>query len=777
MFELGMNPLVTIPTKVNIDNPITRYSILDQIWVSSNLDNKQTFVIPTDITDHFVVGTCILSPCFQLTCTPPVKKRPLLARGKETFKILLSNISVNVSDGDLNCAYNNYISKVFESYNMAFPIKNGETKTGHSVPWITAELKECIKKKAKLYKHYLKGHITKADYTTYKNTLINVIRKSKILYYKRVFIEAGNNSKMIWSVLNNILDKKNSKELKEIKENGVVLRGKAMCDYINDYFVEVAVSVTNGLSNQRSFVCLSAPTAQSCFFYPTGCSEVKKIIMNLKNKGSKLLDIHPVVLKENSCVFSIQISKLYNLSLHESVFPCAMKIARVIPSFKSGAQDNIDNYRPISALPILSKVFEKLTFRRMSDFISRHCLLSPSQFGFRKGRSTTHAIIRLVSPIVEAYHQKIFCACFFLDLRKAFDTIDHELLLQKLSHYGFRGHSHEYLKSYYNNRKQYVYLHGQSSKLKPITIGVPQGSILGPLCFSLFINDLPLAVKDIITVLFADDAAFVITSTTLDGLLQKIKKLFCDLSRYLNNNRLVANSTKSKLMMFTSRPISDLPDLIFGGNVIEWVSEFKYLGLTISNTLSFASHINKVALNVSRITGTFVNLRSFIPLHVLVKLYYALVFPHLSNNVVIWGSAPPSHLRPLTVRINNMIRVILGVRWENGRPTVSTNELYKHLSLLKIESIFEYNIFKLLRQLLDGQLTDFMEFLLEKYRSTHTYQTRQIGFRHPALTCEVERRGLSHQLIVLYDRLPEDLFEMSFKKSLRVFKGWLLESQ
>ena len=774
MFELGMNPLITIPTKMNIDNPITPFSILDQIWVSNNLENKQTFVIPCDITDHFAVGTFILSPCLQLTSAYSFKRRPLLARGRDTFKALLSNIYVNVMIGDVNGTYNDYFGKVYESYNISFPLKNNAIKFKHSVPWISLEIKQCIKKKAKLYKQYLKGRISKADYTVYKNRLTNVIRKSKILYFKRAFLEAANNSKLIWSVINNIMDKKKNKELKEIKVNGETLKGKALCNYANDYFVKVAVSITC-LIRHRRFVCLSAPVTQTCFFYPTDSVEVSRI-MGMKNKGSKLLDIHPSVLKENCGIFADHISKLYNASLHESMYPDAMKIARVTPCYKSGAEDVIDNYRPISALPVLSKIFEKLTFIRMNSFIARYCLLSPCQFGFRKGRSTTQAIIKLMSPIIQAYHQKIYCACFFLDLRKAFDTIDHRLLLQKLSHYGFRGLSFEYLRSYYKNRKQYVYINGESSNLMPITVGVPQGSILGPLCFSLFINDLPQAVDEI-TVLFADDAAFVITSTTLEGLYGKISKLFSDLSTYLNDNRLVANSNKSKLMMFTSRPIPDLPDLAFNDNIIECVSEFKYLGLTISKTLSFATHINNISLNVSRITGSLVNLRSFVPLHVLIKLYYALVFPHLTNNVIIWGSAPTSHMKRLTVRVNNMLRVILGVRWENGRPTVGTDEIYKQLGLLKVENIFKYNMFKLLRQLLDGQIMDFMELLLSQYASTHTYQTRQIRYRHPALTCEVERRGLPHQLILLYESLPEDIFTMSFRKSLKSFRELLFQGQ
>ena len=322
--------------------------------------------------------------------------------------MFLSNIHVNMSGSDINTIYYEYFTKVIESYNKAFPIENSTKKSKNSCPWMTPRLKECIKKKAKLYREYLKGHISKREFS----------------------------------------------------------------------------------------------------------------------------------------------------------------------------------------------------------FITRHNLLTPSQFGFRKGYSTTNAIVKLLTHVVEAYHQKAYCACFFLDLRKAFDTINHKILLLKLEHYGFRGQCYKFLKSYYHNRRQLVHLNGYKSATMPVVNGVPQGSILGPLCFSLYINDLPLAVVET-TALFADDAAFVLTARTLEELLTKIRNLFSDIAGYLDVNRLVPNATKSKLMMFTSRPTPNLPVVLFAGNEIEWVTEFKYLGLTITNNLCFSSHINKVALNLSRITGSFISLHSF----------------------------------------------------------------------------------------------------------------------------------------------------------------------
>ena len=370
----------------------------------------------------------------------------------------------------------------------------------------------------------------------------------------------------------------------------------------------------------------------------------------------------------------------------------------------------------------------------------------------------------------------MYSACFFLDLRKAFDTVNHEILIKKLEHFGFRGQCSDYIRSYYSNRQQYVRINGFNSSSEPVVSGVPQGSILGPLCFSLYINDMPLAVREEV-ILFADDAAFVIISHTLAGLYEKIRELFSDLSGYLNMNRLIPNSRKSKLLMFRSRPTTDLPSFSFGGEEIEWITEYKYLGITLTSNLNYSKHINNVSLKISRIAGTFTSLRTIVPRAILMKLYYALVFPHLNNHIVIWGSAPPSHLKALIVRTNNILRIILGVRWENYRPTVSNNELYKQLNLLQVGNIFKLNLYKLLRLLVDGSLPEFWQLLLANHVTTHSYNTRGRRFRHPNIVSEIERRALSYQLIMMLEELPKRIFERNFISSVKHFKKILLDCQ
>lgn len=774
LFECNMKPLITRPTKVNLNNPITRFAVLDQIWVSESLTSAQSFIIPIGITDHFPVCSVITSAFHSITSSK-VKSRYITRRGKETFSILLSNISMSM-DHDMNHCYDHYHNQIFKIYDTAFPLVTRKVRGNHPVPWMSFRLKQCIKKKAKLYRLYLRGSITKADYTVYKNRLTNVIRKSKALYYSKLFLENAGNPKMVWSTINNVLNRKANSVLKEVKHNGVVMKGEVLANFANDYFVNIANSITTSLTASRPFTCFSPPVLISCFFYPTCVNEVIKVINKLKNKGSKILDLHPSILKENVLVFSNHFVILYNMSVLKRVFPNSMKIARVNPAFKSGQQDQIDNYRPISSLPLFSKVFEKLTLIRMEKFISQHHILTPYQFGFRQGCSISHAVIKLLTHVVQAYHEKNYCACFFLDLRKAFDTVNHNLLIRKLDHYGFRGHFSDYMKSYFDNRKQFVQVDGCSSSLRSVTCGVPQGSILGPICFSLYINDMPLAVKEKV-VLFADDAAFVIICHSLDGLYRKIRALFSDLSSYLNINKLVPNSRKSKLMMIKSRLTPVLPDLYFSGERIEWVSEFKYLGITLSRNMTFCNHINNVSLRISRMTGTFTCLRAIMPRNILIKLYYALVYPHLSGHIVIWGSSPPSHLKQLTVRLNTLLRTILGVEWVNGRPQTGNNELYSQLGLLKLNSIYKLNLFKLLRLLLDGELPEFWELLLASHLTPHAYNTRGIRFRHPNIVCEVERRALSYQLILMLEELSPSMLEISFKASIKQFKKSLLTGQ
>ena len=244
--------------------------------------------------------------------------------------------------------------------------------------------------------------------------------------------------------------------MESLKVNDVALVGTDMVNYANSYFVSIANNLTNGLISPVAFVPLQEPNLYSFIFLHTNEREAAMVIYSLKNKASILNDLNVVCLKIFFQVFSQHITLLYNLSSDHETFPDRLRVAGVTPAHKSCAKDSIDNYCLISNIPILSKVFEKLTLIRLISFVSRYKLLSDSQYGFIRGRNTSQAAIRLVSFIMQSYSKRMYSACFFLDLRKAFDTVDHQILMQKLSNAGFRGPIHNFLLSYFSNRKQLV---------------------------------------------------------------------------------------------------------------------------------------------------------------------------------------------------------------------------------------------------------------------------------------------------------------------------------
>ena len=406
-------------------------------------------------------------------------------------------------------------------------------------------------------------------------------------------------------------------------------------------------------------------------------------------------------------------------------------------------------------------------------------LLTDSQYGFRQGRSITQAAIRLTTFITQAFHHKLFSVCFYLDLKKAFDTIDHPILFTKIFNYGFRGPIYEYLKSYLSNRKQYVMVGDYKSEEMEITKGVPQGSMIGPLLFILYINDIVKAVDpDVEVVLFADDAAFFITATSLQVLYSKVRSLFDKLSTYLSKNKLIPNLGKSKLMMFSSRPCGQLIDIEFNGKIIEWVKEYKYLGLTLTSSLSFGPHIDNVCTKISQISGVFYYLYKYLPQKISLLLYNVFALPHLILHIELWGAAPNWHLNRIKVKQNKLLRSLLGVKVVDGIPLIHTTDMYRLLNVLNIGNLFKLHLFKFMVLMHNGSLPFFYNLLLRPLENTHEYNTRSNSLRHPMLTCEVERRAIAHQVVILRETIPNRFFtDISQRSVFNKLKNYLLNSQ
>ena len=248
MFKLGLVPAINIPIKVNADNVVTKYGIIDQFWVTRNLNISNACVIPLDLTDHFPAGLTINLHSTREMATTRYLKRVLAPFGKNAFRIFLTNISLDSGLGNHNLVMTNYLNVLMTSYNETFPLLKSGKKTFDYAPWLSFKLKLCIRKKSKLYRLYMSGKISKITYTSFRNQLTAVLRRAKRLHYMKLFYNASCASKQIWSVIDIIINRKRGHILRELKMNDSVLTGLPLVNYINNYFVSAVLDLTHDLT-------------------------------------------------------------------------------------------------------------------------------------------------------------------------------------------------------------------------------------------------------------------------------------------------------------------------------------------------------------------------------------------------------------------------------------------------------------------------------------------------------------------------------------------------
>ena len=277
-------------------------------------------------------------------------------------------------------------------------------------------------------------------------------------------------------------------------------------------------------------------------------TEVSSIIKNLKNSATGWDELSPKQMETVACYIAKPLVYLCNISLTKGIFPQELKRANVIPLYKSRNQMSVNNFRPVSVLPVFSKIYEKVVYKRLYDYIVLHNILYDNQFGFREKHSSYMALITLINHLSEALERGEAVIGLFLDFSKAFDTVDHEILLVKLHHYGIRGVMLDWFRYYLSNRTQCVVYDEVSSELMPVKCGVPQGSILGPLLFLLYVNDLPNAATNLFSVFYADDTNMFATDKDIDYLVSNLNKALLNVSDWLKANKLSINLKKTHYM-------------------------------------------------------------------------------------------------------------------------------------------------------------------------------------------------------------------------------------
>lgn len=369
-------------------------------------------------------------------------------------------------------------------------------------PWITNGILKSIKRKQKMYRtHFLSNNPLKVEeYKHYANQLNYIKNRSKTDYYTKTFASYKNNLKSTWKLIGTLINRKTKGQTlptRLIRNNKTYTNQLEVANQFNDFFVNVGPSLARQIptipnNNPTQFIDQSP--SSSFFISPVTEYEVHQLFSSLsENKAS--IDIPNKLIKIASKPLSKPFTLIYNESVSTGTVPDIFKIARITPVYKSGAQTDPGNYRPIALLSPFCKILERIIYNQLISFLEKHHILFQYQFGFRKGYSTEQAILEITDSLKLGIDNKLITCGIFLDFSKAFDTVNHEILLAKLYKYGIRGTAHDWFSNYLLNRKQFVQIGNSHSSLLDISCGVPQGSTIGPLLFLLYINDMPNSAK------------------------------------------------------------------------------------------------------------------------------------------------------------------------------------------------------------------------------------------------------------------------------------------
>ena len=500
MQSLNYFPHISRPTRFP-DNPdLGQPSLLDHIWTNFT-PSSSSGIIHCGLSDHLPIFINI-----NQQPTPNTKHKISFRihntanHNAFTNELTLVDWDNLLNSPNANDNFDIFLNTINRLYNKCYPIKTKFISTKRlQNPWITNGILNSIKHKCNLFKMHKLGTISFNYYKHYRNNLTQVIRVAKSNHYRQIFCNFRNNTKKIWQTINEIRNNKHVKQnVTSLQHNNLILDNPIdIAETFNNYFCNIAPELNTKLpkSNINPAHYLKGNFLNSMQLPIITTQDTKGVIKELKNKNSGINEVPAYVLKLNSDQIAQPLTTLFNQSVATGTFPAKLKNAKVTPIHKSGPSNNPKNYRPISNLLVFSKIFELLMKKYLMHYLEHKNILNPTQFGFRRNHNTFQALNLFSSNIYSALNNSHSVLSIFIDFAKAFDTVNHKILLDKMYHYGIRGPIHSWFKDYLTDRNQITVFKGENSSSSTITHGVPQGSILGPILFLIYIND----ISDIFT--------------------------------------------------------------------------------------------------------------------------------------------------------------------------------------------------------------------------------------------------------------------------------------
>lgn len=576
-----------------------------------------------------------------------------------------------------------------------FKIKHNKIKR---TKWITNGLVNSINKRDKIcmqLKREPHNIELQTHYKNYKQKLTKLIKQTKANYYRAKINKNKENPQYLWKTVKEIGKQNHSNPISKIKrENGEVTTDlQELTNIFVKTFSEMGKKLAQKIHKNKLYTPPQENSINTMFLVPTNKFEISNIIMTLKNKKSPGIDgIKSETLKYITTQIEQPLTFIINKIFETGEVPVAFKTSVIKPIYKNGDKLDSNNYRPISLITNITKIFEKILKTRINDYIKRYKILSSRQYGFQEGKSTEDAIACITEKLYSNLDNSKPSLAVFLDLAKAFDTVSHELLLDSLNNIGIRGNTLNLIKNYLCGRKQCVQVNSVKSKFEGIEYGVPQGTVLGPLLFIIYLNNLFLIKTEAHIVSFADDTVLLYHSNNWDNLKEIVEQDLKCIKDWFDNRLLTINFQKTFFLPFTSYK-SSLPKYesinlkINDAEIIEIKSKasIKYLGIYIDSFLKWDVHTQYIIKKLRSLLYLIKNLKEILKLEELYVLYQTLIETHLRYGIIAWGGVQKSYLNDLEIIQKKILKIIYG-----KEITYSSDLLYKETKAFDIRQLYFY---------------------------------------------------------------------------------------
>ena len=705
--SLGFRNIINIHTRITDSTS----SSIDQILVNCD-SSGQSGTLLTDISDHL--------PTFLVS--NPVSARPISknARTRRLFtesniELFLTHLSmVNwysvLSKSDTELSLDEFDSIWSMLFEQCFPLKNITlNRRYHKInDFFSNGLLISRARKMHLYNNFLKSRSRddKSLYIAYRNCYNKTVKAAKKQFFNWK-IDQNCDPKNAWNYLSEAIGKNNkpSSNISCVNKNGIPITDSAdIADCFNEFFSSIAEKIVDNIppTNVNFKDYIPSYPHNDFGFKSIDKNKLLEVINGLETKSTLDINGYSTLLVKRAANLILEpLTYIINLSLMTGVFPNSLKLSRVCPIYKQGDRKDTNNYRPISCLSSFSKIFEKVAYEQLSNFLTLHKILNVNQFGFQKGKSTVDALTKIMNFISEAFNDNKFVVATFLDYQKAFDLVSHNILIEKLYSLGVRGRNLNWFRSYLSNRKMRVMVNGQlSSTEKTINRSVPQGSILGPLLFLIFINDMPNCTT-LLSILFADDTTVLASGSDISVVGPMINNELNKIGVWLKANELSINTIKTKIMIFSNnKPIpyfrflfnnndfnysQQNPDLITEVERIDSKSAnpfFKMLGVLFDEKLSFDHHCTKVLKKINSALFMINRAKHILSKNSLRRLYFAMIHPHLLYCLPIYSCTSVKNIEMLHKKQKQCLRTIC-----NAKFNAHSEPLFYNSDILPIKDL------------------------------------------------------------------------------------------